>query len=68
MDLAHDKLLDKAKGHKTATVEYHHNKENRQVFTVYPAIVSASIDAVHSSEIYRSPPRTRGRYGLTCTI
>ena len=65
-DLAYDQLLDKAKSHKTAVVEYNHDKESRQKSMGFPHNC-LSIHAVLYNDPYNqcSPFRTCGRCGLT---
>ena len=66
-DLAYDLLLDQAKSHEKGLAEHNYDKDSRQDSIIFPAIVSASIDAVLFSDLYNchSPSRTCGRCGLT---
>ena len=52
-DVAHNRLLGKAKSHKNAMVEYHLDKESRKAPMALPATDCTSIDAVHFSENYK---------------
>ena len=67
-DLAYDRLLDKAKSHETATAEYHLDNIGRKDSMTFPATVSTSIDAVGSTESYRSPSMTCVRCGFMHTL
>ena len=46
-DVAHIRLLDKAKCHETVVAEYHLDKESKQDSMAFPALSSTSIDAVY---------------------